>query len=247
MLDIVTASTDKDLTTTSALKQLILGATATSTVQDAQFSDLIRRASRWAESYLGYPATVQSYRETLAAYGRRRMVLSRTPVRSIADLFDATDTGVATLTTDYMVEDADGGILGSNQGFAWTVGLQGPGTAGPFLSSLPLESAPLSGQEYRPWLADYVAGWTYGGLSTSSPNWSTGGAVFGTTSTERTLPEDVEQAVLFKAQTLYDDGDQIASETLGDMTTNYRSLGTDANGRALTRSAELLDPYRRVA
>src|SRR5205814_298683 len=186
------------------------GATATSTAQDTVFSDRIRQASRWAESYLGFPPTLQTYRETVAGFGRRSLLLSRTPVRSVASVFDATDTGQATqiLTSEFKVENADAGLLTRREGFGWTAALQPPGSGGPFLSSIPLEAAPLAGQEYKPWLVDYAAGWTYGGLATTSANYST---VAGTTSTERTLPEDVELAVLLKAQALYDGGgDEVA-------------------------------------
>lgn len=242
-LDVISASTDRDLTTTSALKALVLGATATSTAQDAYLSNLIRRSSKWAESFVGEPLTVQTYRETVASFGRRSLLLGRTPLRSLDAIYDATDTGVATLvSTQCRIEDADAGLLSRDFGWGWTATIQGPGTGGPFYpSALPLESFPLSGQEYKPWLVDYRAGWTYGGVDTGSANYST---ARGSTSTGRTLPEDVEQAVLLRAQAMHQNNpDGVSSESLGDLSVSYRDR---AGGESVTSYGELLERYRRV-
>jgi len=238
MLDLIVPSTDQDFTTTSALRALVLGATATSTVQDSQFSRMIRNASRWAETVIGYPVGVQTYRETAAGYGRRSLMLSRTPLRAVTAVYDATDTGTAQLllTSDFKIENSEAGLLGRSQGFMWSGPLQAPGTGGAFISSVPLDAMPLTGQESRPWLVDYVAGWTYNGLSTSSPNWSTANG--GTTSTGRTLPDDIEEAVLLKAQLLYVGGREVENEKLADLEVNYKTLGVD-------QPDLLLMPYRR--
>jgi len=240
MLDVIAQSTDPDYTTTSALRALILGATATSTGQDAQFAQLIRSASNWVDSTLSYPIAVASYRETAAGYGRRTLRLSRTPLRAVAAVYDATDTGTATQlqTSDYKIEDADAGLLARNQGFQWAGPFQSPGAGGSFPSSIPLDPAPLMGQESKPWLVDYVAGWTYGGVSTASPNWSTANG--GTTSTGRTLPADIEQATLLKARLFYIGGREIEREQLGDLQVNYRSLSVD-------EPDDLLSPFVRYA
>ena len=98
----------------------------------------------------------------------------------------------------------------------------------------------ISGSEERPWLADYRAGWTYAGLDTGSPNWST---EKGTTSTgQRTLPGDVEEAVIQKVSRVYSGTDDIVSEKIGDLAVNYRSQGTDAAG---TTAEKILGRYRR--
>lgn len=245
-LDVTVGSTETSLTTTSALRITVLGATATSTALDAQFSALIAASGKWAENYIGYKMPgVQTYRECLPAYGRQTLMVSRTPVRAVLAVYDATDTGdaVALDSTEFRVEDADAGLITRNQGFGWTATLQPPGSGGPFLSSIPLEAPPIPGQEYRPWMVDYVAGWTYGGLTTASPNWST---QKGTTSTGRTFPEDIEQGILFKAQAIFNGADEAQSEKLGDLEVNYRSLGTDSDGRLITKSEVLLQPYRRL-
>lgn len=243
-------STDQDLTTTSELKAMQFGATATSTAQDAWLSDRIRRASAWAETYVGQPLTVQTYEELVPGYGRRRLMLSRTPIRAVLGVFDATDTGVASeLTTQLRIEDRDAGFVSQDQGFWWTA-TQTPRVGAPAYGgdAVPLDFSPAPGQEYRPFLVRYVAGYTYVGVdSAASPNWATGGMPGATTDTGRTLPYDIEEAVAIKAQAFYNGGDEVQAETLGDLTVNYRSLGVDANGRLITRSEDLLSKYRRVA
>lgn len=237
MLHTCVASTDPDLTTTGALKARILGATATSTMEDAYFSALIRAASRWAESYIGYPLTLASYRETLPSYGTRTLRVARTPLRSISALYAATDTGEGSDATvnssEFRVEDRDAGLISRDEGWVWTAPLEWE-----------LEARPQAGQEWRPWMVDYAAGYTYAGVSTDSPHYST---EKGTTSTGRTLPEDIEEAVILKAMTLSDGGGEVSGERLGDLQVNYRSGGVDRSGQPLPPPFEMiLDPYRRV-
>lgn len=250
-LDVLTQSTDRDLTTTSALKAMVLGATATSTSQDAVLSRAIRQASRWAETYLGYHPTLQSYEECVASFGQRRLMLSRTPLVAVTGVFDATDTGSASevLSTEYRVQDREAGFLSRDQGFAWTATLQAKsgagygGWSGSGGSAFPLQPEPVPGDEYEPWLVRYRAGWTYGGVDTGSSNWST---AHGTTSTARTLPEDIEAGVLLRAQYIYEnfDADGIAAESLGDLSVTYRSGNFQSHGEDEPYE-KWLRPYRR--
>lgn len=236
-ITVCASSTDLDLTTTGMLKNL-LG--TTSTANDAYLSTLIRTASKWAETQVGYPLTAQSYSETVAGFSRLQLLVNRTPLRAIDRILDATDSGTANeiRTSEFVVEDRDAGILTRPQGWDWN-----PLMAGHlFDSALPLSLTPMPGQEMKTYVVDYRAGFTYRGLETSSVNWST---QKGTTSTGRTLPEDIELAVMFRAQAFFVGGDEAASESLDDLSVNYRSLGTDANGRLLTRAADLLEPYKR--
>lgn len=243
-LTVTVASTDVDLTSTSALKAEVLGATATSTSQDTRYSNLIRRASRQAESWIGQPLTVQTYRETVAGYGRRSLMLSRTPVRAILAIYDSTSTDEAHSyeTSEIRVEDREAGLLSRDHGFAWTATLQwrAGGIAG--ADSMPLQPMPMTGQEYKPWLIDYVAGYTYNGIDTGSANWSTRA---GTTSTGRTLPEDIEAAVLANAevQAVQPPGG-VQSESLGDVSVSYQNFRSADGGMEPWQA--LLAPYRRV-
>lgn len=222
-LEVVYASTDVDLSTTGVLKAEVLGATATSTSQDVRLSAAIRRASRQAEAYLGFPLTVQTYRETVAGYGRRTLMLKRFPVLAIKAVYDATDTGTAQslATSQVRVEDRDAGLLSRIEGFSWTAQVQqrygGGGWRGG--DAIPLSPEPMPGQEERTWLVDYVAGYTYAGLTTDSVHWSTR---YGTTSTGRTLPEDIESAVLLRAQGMFEQTDGVEAEKLGDLEVRYK-------------------------
>lgn len=224
------ASTDYDLTTTSAVKAL-LGTTATS--DDATISALIRSASRWAETFVGYPLSLATYQETVAAYGRRNLMLSRTPVRAVGRLFSTTSTEDESqvYTSEYRVEDRDAGLLSQDAGWPWSV---------PSYHDLSLR--PLAGEEFKPWLVEYVAGYTYGGLTTDSVNWSTEA---GTTSTGRTLPEDLEHAIKLRVVEMYSGAEGVTSEKLGDLEVNYSSLRTDP-ATELSIPEKLLGPYKRL-
>ena len=234
-LVVAVKSTEPDWTTTSAVKSRVGVQTTNS---DVAIGDLIRRASRWAESYIGQPLGVQTYEETVAGMGRRRLSLSRTPIRAILGVFDATDTGqAADLTTGVRMEDEAAGHLSRDEGFGWTA------TVMPvqFQSAFPLQLTPMGGEEYKPYLVRYVAGWTRDGVSTSSPNYTTGSLCFGTTSTERTLPEDVEQGVLLKVEDWYEKSGYVQHERLDDQQVTYRTFGPDE----LPPAESALAPWRR--
>lgn len=243
-LQVMVKSTDPDLTTTGFMKAQLLGATATSTVNDVVWSNSIRAASRWAETYIGQPLTVQTYREAVAGFGRRTLRLSRTPILAVKAVYDATDTGEATQirTSEFILEDADAGLLARDRGFEWTpTQMMRMGAAAYGGDAVPLDFFPAPGQEYKPFLVDYVAGWTYGGIDTGSANWST---EKGTTSTGRTLPEDVEQAVMMKAINLFEDDEDVAQERLGDLQVTYNFQSTQADTPTVYK--QLLEPYVRL-
>lgn len=225
LIDVVTASTDTQLTTTAAVK-LVLGATATS--DDGLLDALISRASAWAEQVVGYPLSPQSYLELVPGYGTRRLMLARTPVRAVTGLFNGTDSGDYTQvdTSEFSV-DRDAGLLERAIGWEWDV---------------PVESGDLAlwpkvGQEYPDWRVEYVAGWTLTGLSTDSAHWST---LAGTTSTGRTLPHDVEYAVIKKTLAYYQQNEGVIAKQVGDLRLEYDPVGEDP-------ALLLLKPYRRSA
>lgn len=224
---ILVKSTDYDLTTTSALK-LALGISGTS--DDSKLSALVRAGSRWAEAQMGYPATVQTYRELRPSYSSRRLMLSRTPIRAVVQLLDdpSTDDGVEVLSSEFNV-DREPGFLVRDEGWYWTAPMEQD-----------LAGTPRPGQESEPWLIDYVAGWTYNGISTDSLNWSTGG---GTTDTGRTLPDDLERAVIEWASAIYTNPDGVVSENLGDLSVTYKNKSGGAGSMAL--HDVLISPYMR--
>lgn len=239
MLEVITASTDRNLTGLDELKDAlgIVGSTA-----DRYLTALISRASAWAESFVGSPLTVQTYRECLPGFNNRRLCLSRYPLRAVLRVFDATDTGTANELSatglEYRVEDAEGGIISRDAQWAWTATMAAPMYYG---DSVPLTVEPMPNQERQPFMVEYVAGYTHGGLSTASANYST---VNGSTSTGRTLPEDLEAGVLHKAIHIYEDRDDVRREKLGDIETEYRSAGDTNDG--LDTPEAFLAPYRRL-
>lgn len=228
------SSTDGALSDTASLRQLLGITTDPTGAQEAYHRALLRRASVWATNFVGYPLLLQKYQECVPAYGHRNLMLSRTPLRTILRVFDATDTGTATeyCSTDYRVQDKDAGFLSRDRGFDWTAGV----TYG-------LDAHVVPQSEREPWLVEYQAGYVYPALSTSSVIWSTAG-VGGTTSTARTLPEDIEQAVLLKAVELFQaQPGNVQSKQVGDLAITY------VNSKFTYRSEaeDLLEPYRRMA
>lgn len=239
MLNITTRTTDPDLTTTGALKSRLFGSTTSTEASDALLGGVIRAASRWAEGFVGQPLVLQSYEETVPTYGTRVLMLKRTPLRSLR-LYESTDDNAYEVTsTQFWVDDREAGFLTRDEGWPWTAP-----------SELELEERPLPGEESAPWYVVYQAGYTYNGLSTDSTHYSTHA---GSTDTGRTLPEDVEEAVLLKCRSIYEqsvEGGEVQSERLGDLETVYRS-GGEGRGSALQAeglgAAELLlSQYRRV-
>ena len=228
MLTVTLASTEQAASDTASLRALI---GTTSTADDARQLAALKAATRWAESYIGYPLFVASYRETRPSYSSRRLMLSRTPVRAVAQLLDAPspDDGAAVLSSEFGV-DREAGFLTRDEGWEWSAPVE-----------YDLTPVPRAGQEYEQWLVDYMAGWTFGGIEPTSANYSTEA---GTTSTGRTLPEDIEEAVLTKAAALYEGTESVDAEQLGDLkvTYNLRSASVDK----VVPEEIMLAPYRRL-
>ena len=232
MLTVTTTSPDDQYATTEGVKNL-LGISATS--DDTMISNMISRASRRADSYVGYPIGLAGYRETLSGYGGRRMMLSRRPVRGVESFWNATDTGTATtmLSSEFKV-DLDAGFIERDEGFEWDA------PAVPRTFAFPLASHPFAGEEEAPWLADYIAGYSYDGIGATEDLYTTRG---GTTSTGRTLPEDIEAAVIHWAAAAYENEHGVTERKVGDLQVKY---ATDSAGSVVDHAEELLGPYRSV-
>lgn len=230
------SSTDGELLSTSSSLRSVLGATSTTNADVFAYQlDLVKRASRWLEGPrgLGYPCQVQTYLETVPAYGGQNLMLSRTPIRVVLRMFDSSSTGTATeyCSTDYRIEDADAGILSRDAGFTWTAG-----------ERYYLGKAIVPNSELKPWMVEYIAGWTISGLTTDSDNYSTGG-VGGSTSTHRSFPEELEMGVLLKAAEWARTGASagVESESVGDLSVTYAKAG---NYRS--EAEDLIAPWRRM-
>lgn len=216
MLQVCSTSTDEQLTTTGAVLLEMYGTTS-STGELARLDKLISRASRWAESYIGQPLTVQTYLETVPAYGGRNLMLSRTPVRSVSRVFDSTATCEATeySSTEIRIEDPDAGLISFvDDSFPGWTAVQGFDVA----------DYVQPNSELRPWLVEYEAGYL----------------MPGTTSTAiRTLPEDLEMGVIEKVKQFHGGMSGVTAKRVGDLSINFRSEGPDA-------AEALLGPYRRI-
>ena len=216
MIQILTTSTGEDLTDLASVQEVI-GAPST---DEPLLQRLISRASRWAENYVGQPLSVQVYGETVAGFGGRRLILSRTPLRGVTGIYDSTSTGTATnYSTQIRIEDAEAGLLSRDEGFAWSVGLADA-----------IADSVTPNAETRPWYITYEAGYSLAGTT------STGG---GCTTTGRTLPDDIEMGVIEKVRQLYGGMSGVTSKRVGDLAITYRSEGPDT-------AESLLQPYRRI-
>ena len=222
-----TASSTDGASRTCELRDA-LGTTATS--DDERHRVLLLRATAWAEGELGRPLLAQVYSESVAAYGGRRLALSRYPLRAVLRMFDSTATCDATefTSTDYVVEDAEAGLLARDAGWSWT----NRGAAAETCFSLGLTKSYLPGREERPWLVEYVAGYVFPEAATCSEVWTTAG---GTTSTARSLPHDLEQAVLLKAQRWVGGGQDVTSRRVGDLGVTYAGPGEREEEHLLER------------
>jgi len=220
------ASTDRQLTTTAAVALDLYGTTVISTSELQRLDALITRASRWAESVVGYPLAVAIYGETLPAYGGRTLQVSRTPIRGLARLFNATSTDTATdYTTKVRIEDAGAGIISLDLGFPNTEQINQHLTPTP-------PPAPMDAE--RPWYVVYEAGYVFDGRLTTEG---------GTTSTGRTLPEDIEGAIISKVTETHQGAAGVQSKSVGDLSITYATYQ-----RGIDSPAEsLLAPYRRFA
>ena len=219
---------------------IAFGATTTgsvSTTQDIEYAGrLATRASAWAETYLGYPLTLQVYSETLGGDGGHDLFLSRTPLVRVLRFFDSTATCEATAicSSDFRVEDAAAGILTRDGGWRWTHERNDAETC----FSLGLTGAYLPGRATRPWLIEYVAGYRVTGSTVTCMGVSSGHDAY---TTQATLPDDIVQGVAVRAAEFYSNPMGVTSRRVGDLAVTYASAGE------LSGAAALLDPYRRIA
>ena len=225
IVSVCTTSTESQLARLGDLLTL-LGATASSSGMDLALT----QASIWTERYItnSLAGSIRRsvVRETVAGSGSQQLMLSRTPVRKVARLFDATDTCEATeyCSTDFRLEDPDAGFvtLTGNAGFAWDA-----------IWDWHISRRPRPAAIARPWLVLYEAGWILNETSSTCSAWIS-------TSTGRTLPEDIERAVLFKAAEFYQgNASGIESMKVGPLSLNYSSESLDP-------ISELLALYRRL-
>lgn len=241
MLIVCTSSTDVDYATTGDVLGLLFNSTTTagpgSTQEVDRIGRLVTRASAWADAHVGRPLALQVYSETLAAYGGRQLMVSRRPLVKVLRLFDSSATCDATeyCSTSYRVEDREAGLISRDGGFAWTRVDELSG--GDF--SLGLAAARLPRREARPWLVEYVAGYSVVGSTTTSFGVSSGAEEY---TTGPTLPPDVTQAVTLRAAEMYSNPLGVSQRSVGDLSVTYRGRNTMIG--VMSEAEVLLAPYR---
>lgn len=226
MISVCTSSTETQLARMADLLDM-LGATASSCGMDKALTDATRWAERYITNSMDPTAMIRAavYDETLAGSGGAQLMVSRVPLWAVQRFFDATDSCEANelCSTDFRIESAGAGFLTrrTDGGFAWDrISQQG-------ISEYPLPAAPT-----RPWRIVYEAGYRLTEYSGTCANWVT-------TTTYRTLPEDIERAVLLKAAEFYQGGSVtgVTSMKVGPLAVNYGSEQMD-------EASSLLEPYR---
>lgn len=205
---------------------ILLSSTASSSGLDLALTG----ATDWVERYVtnSQAGSIRRsvVRETVAGSGSQVLMLSRTPLRKVSRLFDSTDSCEATeyCSTDFRVEDESAGFvsLTNDAGFTWDV---------PWRHNI--TRYPQPSQVIRRWLCEYEAGYVLAETSSTSNDWLA-------TTTGRTLPYDLERAVLLKAAEFAQGSSRgIEAMSVGPLSVNYGSA-------ALDPVAELLAPFRRV-
>ncbi len=178
---------DTRLTTLAAVKAE-LG--ITDTADDALLQTYIDQASAMIERFCGRWFGKATYRETLAGYGTSRLLLSCTPIVQV--IMIECD---GALVTDYLVEDADAGILYRDGGWAWS-----PKTGGY------IERHPVAGAERLNYVITYEAGYILPENAGSN------------------LPADIQRACIDLVKVRYAERSRdpsITSERLGDWQASY--------------------------
>lgn len=213
---------DTDLTT-PATAAAELGITQS----DARLKRLISVASSAIRRYLERPLLhyAAGHVEKVPGFGRPRLVLSRTPVLSVASVVL---DGATFAASEYSIEDADAGFLWRSGGWPSTASVQGG----------LVQSDPAVGFERAGYVVTYTGGWVTPAQADTA-GW--GGPA-------RSLPEELEQACIDTVTALYRSGGNdpsVSSESMGDYSVTYRD--SHQAGVIPARAMPMLDMWRRVS
>jgi hypothetical protein len=189
----------------------------TTTADDERLEAAISAASHAVAKYLGYYPLRQTYRETVPGYGDLTLMLSRIPVTTVDGLYYGSTMEIVA-PTSYTLDNAEAGFIMRDLGFPWSAGVEWD-----------MESHIMPRSERNQFIVDYQAGFIY------------------STDTARTLPYDLEQAVIITAGAVYyaaqrDPG--IASKSVGQLSVSYRDTMSAQRGPIPDTAAALLIPYR---
>jgi hypothetical protein len=197
---------------------------------------LARAALAASEAVVGYvrrPLVYQAARtEKHAGAGQLRLALQLTPVVSVASVTDAGGTAVD--PASYVLEDEALGWLYREAGWPFT-GMVRAGI---------MQDEPYSGSERRALTVTYAGGYVTPAQA-QSPGW---------TGPARSLPRDLEEAVLRTAASIYQSGGRdgtVATEALGSYSVSYRNrnvvVDVGAGGLIPDEVLPTLQRYRRLS
>lgn len=200
MLKVITPAANKQLTTVDVVKSE-LGISDTS--QDTLLAKLIDQASDAIVSFCGRPFAREDYRETVPGYGTNRLLLSRTPIVQISSVVADSE-----IITDYLLENAEAGILYRKRGWQWapTLGWH-------------ITWQPVGGSENLNFTVDYTAGYVLPGDEGDT----------------RTLPHDIERACIDTVKAWFHARERdpaVTGEGVGDYQASY-AQGLPASVRQL--------------
>lgn len=113
---VISASTESQLTTLERVRRE-LSIASTAVDDDKHLHDLINEASDYITHYCDRTFARATVEETLGSIGGTRLMLSRTPVTSVAYVeYD----GSSVASSEYEIEDADAGFLRREDGWEYT-------------------------------------------------------------------------------------------------------------------------------
>ena len=199
---------------------------------DAKLPRLISAASEAVRQYINRPRVHYgaSITELARGYGRPRLLLNVTPILTIASI--TLPDGSLVDPSEYMVEDADAGMVYRAAGWPFTGQLHGG----------LLYVDPVSGSERPSISVVYAGGWVTPAQAATTPG------------LPRSLPYDLEEAVIMTVVARYRGGGvdpNVASESLGDYSVSYRNpntlIGVGGGGIIPDAAARILDSYARPA
>lgn len=195
---------------------------------------LARAAKAASDAVLRYvrrPLVYEAARvEKHAGTDQLRLWLQLTPVASVAQVLDA--GGLAFDAASYVLEDGPTGALYREAGWPFTG----------FLRAGIVQGEPYSGSERKALTVTYAGGYVTAGQAQS----------VGWTGPARSLPEDLEEAVLRTAVSIYQSGGRdgaLSAESLGSYSVSYRPPveAAGAGGGLIPGDVlETLNRYRRM-
>jgi hypothetical protein len=191
----------------------------TTTDDDDRLTAAISAASHAVANYIGYYPLRQTYRETIPGFGDLKLMLSRIPVVSVSGLFYGSTQEIVA-PTSYTIESAENGFIMRDLGFPWSAGVEWD-----------MDSHIMPRSERNQFIVDYQAGYI---MSTDSA---------------RTLPYDIEQAVIMTAGSLYHQAQRdpgVSSKSVGQLSVTYKLEGRRTAEALPVQAAALLGPYRII-